>query len=122
MRAGRLDRRIDIQRKTATQDEFGQEVEAWGDLTAEPEWASVSALRGEERFTADQFVAREQVEFRVRWSQALADVNPLDRILYPPASASPADPDPSTVYDIMAVHELGRRQGLRILAARRAEQ
>lgn len=121
MRAGRLDRRIDIQRKTVTQDNAGQEVETWAALVSRRA-ASVGPLRGEERFSSEQFIAKEQVEFRVRYSQSIADLNPLDRVIYPALEGSPPlDPSNSQIYDVMAVHEIGRREGLIIRAARRAE-
>ena len=116
-----LDRKIDIERKTVTQDEFGEEVELWDKLAFRLS-ASVSPVRGEERFTSEQSVAR-QVEFRVRYSAEVADLSLLDRIVYPPfssdASPVPTPPD-EQVYDIIEVHELGRNEGLRIVAARRA--
>lgn len=119
-----LDRKIDIERKTVTQDEFGEEVELWDKLAFRLS-ASVSPVRGEERFTSEQSVAR-QVEFRVRYSAEVADLSLLDRIVYPPfssdASPVPTPPD-EQVYDIIEVHELGRKgrkEGLRIVAGRRA--
>lgn len=122
MQGGRLDRRIDVERRTITQDEFGQETETWAKL-AERRAASVSPVQGDERFTAQQFVAKQQVEFRIRWANSVADVNPLDRIVYPlDASESPAQPPAEhQLYDIIEVSEIGRREGLRIIAARRAE-
>ena len=67
-------------------------------------------------------MAREQVEFRVRYGSSVTALSPLDRVIYP----APVDPDEQAppehdIYDIMAVHEIGRREGFRILAARRAE-
>ena len=117
-----LDRKIDIERKTVTQDEFGEEVELW-DKLAFRRSASVSPVRGEKRFTFEPSVARQQVEFRVRYSADVADLSLLDRIVYPPfspdASPVPTPPD-EQVYDIIEVHELGHKEGLRIVAARRA--
>src|SRR5262245_13685647 len=115
-----LDRRIDIERFSHIQDGTGQEVEAWSKIaTRRP--AAVKPLRGDERYAAAQFVARQQVEFTIRWAASVSDVSPTDRIIYPSAT-TPADVDDPNVYDIMEVSELGRRDGLRILAARRAEE
>jgi head-tail adaptor len=121
MRAGRLDRRITIQRQTTTFSDSGASVETWSAISHRRP-ASRTPIRGDERFQAQQFVAREQVEFRVRYGSSVTGLSPLDRLVYP----APADPDeqaPSDqdIYDIMAVHEIGRREGFRILAARRAE-
>jgi SPP1 family predicted phage head-tail adaptor len=123
MQGGRLDRRIDIERKTVTQSPSGQPIETWSKIVARRA-ASVSPLRGDERFAADQYIARQQVEFRIRYSSTVADISPLDRIIYPPDEDSPADSPVATdvqIYDIMEVSEIGRREGLRILAARRVE-
>lgn len=115
-----LDRRIDIERKTATQNGYGQEVENWSKIaTRRP--AAVKPVRGDERYVADQFVAKQQVEFTIRWAAIVSDVSPLDRIIYPSVT-NPAEVDDPNVYDIIEVSELGRREGLRIIAARRAEE
>jgi SPP1 family predicted phage head-tail adaptor len=115
-----LDRRIDIERFSHVQDGTGQEVEAWSKIaTRRP--AAIKPVRGDERYTAAQFVARQQVEFTIRWAAIVADLSPTDRIIYPSAT-SPADVDAPNVYDIIEVSELGRREGLRIIAARRAEE
>lgn len=123
MRAGRLDRLITIQRKSVTQDAYGQEIATWTAL-ADRRAASVTPLRGEERFTAAQWMAKQQVEIRVRWSASIADLNPLDRIIYPAleVDVSPLDePLEHEIYDIIEASEIGRREGFKISAARRAE-
>jgi SPP1 family predicted phage head-tail adaptor len=123
MRAGRLDRRITIQRKASSLSPSGQENETWSDLAAR-RWASVQPVSGDERFSAPQYFARQQVEFVVRWSSAVADLRPTDRIVYPSipeSSPPPAQIPNSTIYDVLAVHEVGRREGLRIIAVRRAD-
>jgi hypothetical protein len=71
--------------RLSTQDEFGEEVELWDKLAFRLS-ASVSPVRGEERFTSEQSVAR-QVEFRARYSADIADLSLLDRIVYPPFSS-----------------------------------
>lgn len=123
MRAGRLDRRVDLQRATATQSPSGEPVETWSNIVTRRA-ASYAPVRGEERFSAPQFNAKEQVEFRVRWSRALAGLNPKDRLIYPALVDGLSPPDeitPDRVFDIMAVHEIGRREGLRIMTVRRAD-
>lgn len=123
MRAGRLDRRITIQRKTLAQSTSGQEVALWNPLVAR-RWANVSAVSGDERFSAPQYIAKEQVTFTIRWSSEVADLSPLDRILYP-AIDTVAPPqsefDPRHIHDVVAVHEIGRREGLRVVTFRRAD-
>lgn len=123
MRAGRLDRKIDLLRKTVTQSASGAEVEAWAPM-AERLAASYRPVRGDERNEAPQFVAAEQVEFKIRWKAALADLNPKDRLVYPAVvqDVSPEDePGDGRLFDIIAVHELGRRETLQIMASRRPD-
>lgn len=124
MRSGRLDRRITIQRSTVSYGTDGHEAHSWSSVGVLRRPASLTALRGEERFTAPQYVAKEQVEFRIRFDGDVEGVSPLDRIIYPALEAdSPVDSTIETrrLYDIIAVHEIGRREGLRILAARRSD-
>ena len=111
-----LDRKVDVERFSHIQDGTGQEVEAWSKIITR-RWANVRPLAGDERYTAAQFVARQQTEFRLRWADDAAEITPLDRIIYPAG----ATPEPSDIYDIIEVSELGRRDALRIIAARRTE-
>lgn len=122
MRSGRLDRRIDIQRAIMTQDASGQEVQTWETIVRRRA-ATVFPIRGDERFSAEQFVAKQQCDFQIRYSASLADLNPEDRILYPAQgdeSPTPA-PEVHTIFDIIEVSEIGRREGLKISAVRRSE-
>jgi head-tail adaptor len=144
-----LDRLISIERKTITQDAAGQEVEAWEAIDASRP-AVVLPVRGEERFVSQQFIARQQTEFRVRWSSNVADLTPLDRIIYPAGSTSASggdffgnayfgvryfgprffgssdesevsSADESEIYDIIEVVEVDRRRWLKIIGARRPD-
>jgi hypothetical protein len=80
-------------------------------------------VSGNEAFSTPQIGAKQQAEFHVRWSSTIADLTPLDRIVCPVVPVtSPETPVPDTsIYDIAAVHEIGRRRGLRIIAVRRAD-
>jgi SPP1 family predicted phage head-tail adaptor len=108
MRAGRLDRRITIERATETRDAFNNPVLAWGPLATV--WASVEHIRDSERWSAQEVGAAVQMRFQIRYSQAVADVNPKDRLTYE-----------GREFDIVAVKELGRREGLELTAAARAD-
>lgn len=122
MRAGPLDRRITIQRKSSTASGSGEPVETWSTI-AERLPAVMRPVRGDERFTGEQVVGQEQVEFRIRYSTALANLGQLDRVIYPAlADESPEDePDLRNVYEVLAVHELVRREVLQIITQRRAD-
>jgi SPP1 family predicted phage head-tail adaptor len=114
VKAGRLDRRIKIQRKTVTLSDSGQPVESWSTLAAV--WAALMPVRGAEALSAPQTVAVQLSEFHIRWHNAVADLHPQDRIIHPVGSN-----DATAVYDIKEVHEIGRREGLKIIAVRRAD-
>jgi head-tail adaptor len=121
MKAGSLDRRVTLMRKSETQSPSGEPVVAWAILATRA--ASLAPVSGSERSVAPQVVAQEQVEFRVRWTNDIADLTPRDRIVYPaldPEEPSPEIPD-THIYDLLAVHEIGRREGLRLIAYRRTD-
>lgn len=118
MKAGRLDRRITIQRKQVSQSDSGQPIETWSILVTV--WASVGPLRGDEVFSAPQYVGKQQTEYRIRFSTDVADLTPLDRIVYPAINSGDPVPERS-VYNIFSVNEIGRREGFQIVAFRRAD-
>jgi head-tail adaptor len=122
MRAGRLDRFITIQRSTSTAADDGHPTLSWSTVGQLRTPASMTPISGDEKTSAPQYVAKEQVEFRVRYSDDLSELSPMDRIIYPAFEAnSPAVPETRRTYDIFEVLEIGRREGLKILAARRAD-
>lgn len=80
-------------------------------------------VRGEERFSGEQIVGNEQIEFWVRYSSEVANLSPLDRVIHPALSENSPEDEPGTrrIYNILAVHEIGRREGLQIITERRAD-
>jgi hypothetical protein len=80
-------------------------------------------VRADERYAAPEVVAQQQIEFRIRYSSSLADLSPLDRLIYPALSADSPEPEPAenTIFDILAVNEIGRREALQIIAQRRPD-
>lgn len=116
-----LDRKIDLERKTVTLDAYGQEVETWTKLKTRLS-ATLRVISGSERFEAQQWIAMQQVEFRIRWSNAVADLNPLDRVIYPASSDAESPALEPQIYEILQVSEMGRREALQIIAGRRAEE
>jgi head-tail adaptor len=116
MRAGTLDRRVVVQRFTASSSPSGELVEAWSAI-GPARWASKRPVSGDERFAAQQLLAKEQVEFQLRWADDLADMQPTDRIIEP-ASDAAGPIDERSIYDIIGVFEIGRRDGLRVLTVR----
>jgi SPP1 family predicted phage head-tail adaptor len=119
MRAGRLDRKIDLQRFETTYSPSGSPIEEWSNIAARLS-ASIIPISGDELYGAPQEVASEQVQFEIRYSQAVADLSPLDRVIYP-ALDDEEEITERRICDILAVHEIGRRQALRIVAKRRVD-
>lgn len=108
MRSGRLDRSIQIQAATTTQNDVGEPVDTWANLHSESSIpAAYTPQRGNERFSAQQLVGRAVVTFRVRYRD---DVNTKCRIVYDGKN-----------WDIHDVREIGRREGLDIDASARSE-
>lgn len=106
--AGKLDRRIALQRFTATRDALNNPVDAW--LLLATVWASKLDVRDSERFAAKEVGAEIGTRFQLRYSATVADLNPKDRISYN-----------GRTYDIVGVKEIGRREGLEITAIARAD-
>jgi len=117
MRAGLLDRRIALQRKSVSYSSSGTPVETWSTLVER--WSAVEPITGDERNAAQQWIAREQTRFTVRWSEEIADLSPLDRVVYPADDVSSSPLPSRSIYDVIAVHEEGRHVALVIMAARR---
>lgn len=101
MRAGLLDRRITIQGKIVTQDDFGGEVVTWADVATV--WAEELELHGLERYALRQFVGHALRTFRIRWSAAVAVVTTEHQVVYN-----------GRTFDITDVREIGRREGIEI--------
>ncbi len=105
MRAGDLDRKIKIEKNTPSKNDFGEDVEKWS--TFSTVWAKVIPLRGQERFESKLVSAELDTMFRIRY---LAGVIPTMRIIHE-----------TRIYDIHAVMEIGRREGLDLLSSVRLD-
>lgn len=108
MHAGRLDRKVVLERATIVQSDSGQPIETWDELARL--WADLRPLRGWEKAASPGHAAHEEVAFEMRWGNGWADLNPKDRIVCA-----------GVTYDILAVHEIGRREGLKVVAKRKAD-
>lgn len=104
--AGKLDRRITLKRHSYGLD--GRVPTDSYQMIAENVAASKEELQGYERFVNDRNLADSEVEFRIRWSNAVKALVPADIIVHGDAE-----------YDIVSVQEIGRRVGLAIKAKRR---
>jgi SPP1 family predicted phage head-tail adaptor len=114
MNAGRLDRRVRIEYAPAATDTktgFNQPIKSFALLREV--WGSKKDLSGDEAIRAQQLAAKVSTEFTIRYPGALEPLpSPSDRMRLVCEGV---------VYDITHVSEIGRREGLRILAWARAE-
>lgn len=108
MFAGKLDRRIFIDRPTVTQNTLGEEITVW--VQAARVWASWRRASARETLAGAEIAATVSDIFEIRYSSQVADVEPKWRLTYE-----------GTEYDIETVDEIGRRVGLRIGAVARSD-
>lgn len=107
--AGKLDRQIVILRASVTQDPgSGENVETWGAYATV--WASWRRASARETLAASEVSAEVTDVFHCAWSPKMADVNAKDRISYA-----------GRTYNLAEVTEIGRREGVMLRGAARAE-
>lgn len=99
MLAGKLDRRVRLESRSATRAADGSETVAW--VLVATLWAQVVPLRGQERYGAGAEQAERDARIRIRWR---AGVSAGMRVVYE-----------SRAWDVQAILEIGRRQGLDLL-------
>jgi SPP1 family predicted phage head-tail adaptor len=104
-----LDRRVTIRRASYSQDSgSGEMLETWSDLAEV--WASWRRASSRETLASAEVSAEVTDVFTMRWSPVLASVTPKDRVLYQ-----------GREYNVSEVTEVGRREGMMIRGAARAE-
>lgn len=107
--AGRLDRSLILRKRTVANNALGEPVETFTDLATAK--ASKTDITDAERVRAQQVGAEVTTRFRIRWSVNWSDLSAKDRCSYD-----------GREYEIVAVKEIGRRNGLEITACARPEQ
>lgn len=107
MAAGKLDRRIVIERATTTFDAFNSPVETWAPLLTV--WAERKDVSDAEKVSAGQVSSMLMSRFVIRSSVAAKGVTPKDRVSYDGA-----------VWNIFGIKETphGRNRFLEITAGR----
>lgn len=105
MKAGKLDRIIVLHASRPCRNEFGETMSKLVEIARL--YAEVRQASGVERFVAQQAVAEVTTLFTVRWRH---DISPICVIEFE-----------GRFYDVLAVMEVGRREGLVINAKARAE-
>lgn len=109
-RAGNLDRRIGILvRERARDASTGELVETWN-LLGEV-WAEKLTERGLQRYVAERLVNEVETGWQMRWDPGLLDLTPDGHRVT----------ENSFEFTIISQAEIGRRQGIVILAKARAE-
>lgn len=108
--AGRLDRRITIERYTSTTNSLNEEVRSWSELTTV--WARRRDVGDGEKVAASQVSAHLMTRFLVRHSSVTVTVSPKDRISYD-----------SETWNILGVKraDMGRNRFIEITAVREAD-
>ena len=102
---GRLDRRVQLQSRTATQGGSGEEADGW--TTFATVWASKHPMSSQRFFAAESKHAENLVRYRIRYR---SDVRPLMRLVHGSAS-----------FEILGIDEAGRQHMLD-LACRAVDQ
>ena len=96
MRAGRLRHRVELQRLTETQNDFGEPDRQWQTFATVS--ASFEPLRGRERMDALQVQAEVDHRIEIRWSPDVQGLSERDRVLFK-----------GNAYDIKAVMNIEER-------------
>lgn len=100
LKAGAMDRRIVVEKPTITQDALGGRVEAWQEVCQT--WAEIVPQSVRARYDGAVESSERKVIFRVRY---ISDIKETQRVRYE-----------DKTYQIIGLQELGRREGLEILA------
>lgn len=104
MQSARLDRRVTVQQRVLTRDTYGSEIESWTERCVV--WGQRLDTTGREYFTAAERRAEGTAKFRLRYRD---DLEVTDRLVCE-----------GVTYDIQNIAELGRREGLEIVAVVRS--
>ncbi|RMD51895.1 head-tail adaptor protein [Candidatus Parcubacteria bacterium] len=99
--AGRLDRKISIEKPTVTQDaNSGEVTHTW--TLVQKVWAQVTPIRSKEKFLFPRELGVLTNKFTIRY---LSGIDETYRIVYDGKN-----------WDILSIEEIGRNEGLVIVA------
>jgi head-tail adaptor len=104
MRLGQLDRRVAILKPVVTDDGFTEDATGWAILCRR--WSRVINGKGREAIEQQGIEAIIPKVFVLRHDRKAAKTTPRDRLIFD-----------GRTYDIQAVSEIGRREGIEIIAA-----
>lgn len=94
MRTGPLNKRVRIQRRVETQNEFKETLISYQDMDGGEVWAAIEPLSGRDYFAAQQLSSDVSTKIRIRHRD---DVNRKMRVLYERVAGSPTT---TVVYEI----------------------
>jgi SPP1 family predicted phage head-tail adaptor len=109
VRAGELDRQVEIQKRAQVQAPAGEVIDSWDPV--QRLWASKRDMRASERWAANQRVAELATVWFMRWFPGWEAIRAdTHRLVYR-----------DQVFEIHGVREIGRREGIEIATVARAE-
>jgi len=102
MQAGKMDRRIQLQSFSVTQDTDGSELKTW--TTYATVWSAIRHITKLEEFEreSDRRMGYQDIEFQIYYRN---DIKETDRIIFE-----------DKYYDVYSVIEMGRRRTTKIRA------
>jgi SPP1 family predicted phage head-tail adaptor len=106
---GKMDRKIVIQRATATSDAFNEPINSWA--THATVWARYEPVRDVERLQGDEIASAITARFTIHHSSDVSDVDTTDRISFD-----------GRIFDISHVKTIGRNEQIEISASARSER
>jgi len=95
--AGKRDRRVTIQRFTATKDEYGEDIETWADLGTR--WTAIFYGKGEERRQAAVEEGKQSASFVMLADSITKTISVRDRLSYA-----------GDAWDIVGISPIGRAE------------
>lgn len=108
MKVGKLNRRISLQRYTIVTNRLNEQEQIWN-VFAEV-WASKQDISDSERIASQQIQATITTRFQIRYNALVSSLNAKDRVVFE-----------GRIYDISAVKEIGRKEGIEISAVARTD-
>lgn len=112
MRAGQLDHHIRVLNPVLTRNSYGEDIPSWKEL-AKKVPAGVLAVSGNERWIAQQVIARAEFLFKIRY---LKGITPKSVIEYDPGDGTGVQQ-----YNVLSALPVGRNEGLMVAAETRAD-
>jgi SPP1 family predicted phage head-tail adaptor len=79
MQSGKLNRRIEVQQQTTTQDDFGQQQQTW--TTVYVCWASIDVQQSQLIYSTAEFVSKVTHRITLRWTFSTV-IEPKMRVVY----------------------------------------